>query len=129
MVLGADRQPLVAGDRLGPRVTAQLFSDAVELEAQVVVQPARRVLLDDELSAGSVASGRTPVRAPAYGRNRACAAYSASGCLRRLRRLRIFARGATVVYLSRRDRAICISQYFKARRARAAHGEAVSSSR
>ena len=63
------------GSSVGPFGTAQRHEDAVDLEAEVVVEPRRAVPLDDEppgprAGAATAASGAAP--APASCRSRAC---------------------------------------------------------
>src|SRR6202040_3019963 len=51
VVLGADRKPLFAGREARAFGDRPTFQDSVHLEPQIVMQPARRVFLNDELSA------------------------------------------------------------------------------
>src|ERR1700738_938739 len=51
VVLGADRKPLFADREARAFGDSPAFQDSVHLEPQIVMQPARRVLLNDELSA------------------------------------------------------------------------------
>ena len=77
VVLDVHRQALARrGSRLGPLGTAQLLQHAVELEAEVVVQPRRVVLLDDEARRRRARPARPP-------RARACARSRASSGTRR----------------------------------------------
>src|SRR5258707_15746518 len=48
VVLGLHRQPLLAGHQAGAAGDRPALQHAVELEPQVVVETARRMLLDDE---------------------------------------------------------------------------------
>jgi hypothetical protein len=46
-----DRKPLLADREAGAFGDRPAFQDSVHLEPQIVMKPARRVLLNDELSA------------------------------------------------------------------------------
>jgi hypothetical protein len=48
MVLGLDGEPLLAGIEGRSARHRPRFQDAVALQAEIVMQPARRMLLDDE---------------------------------------------------------------------------------
>ena len=60
MVLDVDRKPLLARDEAWAARHRPALHDAVKLEPQVIMQPPRRVLLDDELIA--LRSGGLPAR-------------------------------------------------------------------
>jgi hypothetical protein len=47
MVLDMDREPLLVGDEARPFRHGPALEDAVQLQAEIVVHPARGVLLDD----------------------------------------------------------------------------------
>src|SRR5262249_60370950 len=51
VILGADRQPLLADDQAWPAGHRPALERAVKLEPQIVMNPARVVLLHDELPA------------------------------------------------------------------------------
>src|SRR3984893_10912870 len=51
VVLGANRKPLFTGRQAWAFGDSPTFQDPVNLEPQIVMQPARRVFLNDELSA------------------------------------------------------------------------------
>ena len=51
MVLGTDREPLLADGQARSASDRPAFENAIKLESQVIVQPACRVFLDDELPA------------------------------------------------------------------------------
>src|SRR5580704_17389339 len=51
VVLGADRKPLFAGREARAFGDRPAFQNSIHLEPQIVMKPARRVFLNDELSA------------------------------------------------------------------------------
>src|SRR5208283_3383055 len=56
VVLGADRKPLLADGKARAFGDRPALQDSVHLEPQVVMQPARRVLLHDKFSAIATAT-------------------------------------------------------------------------
>ena len=82
MVLGAHRQPLLAQRQARAARHRPALERAVELEPQVVMQPARIVLLHDETAPAVVraAAGVGMRAAPACGRSRASPRISSAPC-------------------------------------------------
>src|ERR1700732_2658714 len=64
VVLGADRKPLFADREARAFGDRPAFQDSVDLEPQIVMQPARRVFLNDELSALALDSRTCGLRSP-----------------------------------------------------------------
>src|ERR1700732_4194550 len=64
VVLGADRKPLFADREARAFGDRPAFQDSVHLEPQIVMQPARRVFLNDELSALAPDSRTCRLRSP-----------------------------------------------------------------
>src|SRR5580704_678422 len=64
VVLGADRKPLVADREARAFGDRPAFQDSVHFEPQVVMEPARRVFLNDEFSALAPGSRTCRLRSP-----------------------------------------------------------------
>ncbi len=64
VVLGVDRKPLFADREARAFGDRPAFQDSVHLEPQIVMQPARRVFLNDELSALAPDSRTCRLRSP-----------------------------------------------------------------
>ncbi len=135
VILGADREPLLADDQARSARHRPALERAAELEPQIVMHPARIVLLHDELAAVARAAFRLGLgRGLGFGLGGA-----AEIALLLVGRERIAARCRLRDFIaSCHDRsadhalrgcAICISQYFSARLARAAQSESLSSAR
>src|SRR5260370_5570816 len=65
VVLGADRQSFLAERQARSSGYRPALQDAIELEAQIVVQPARGVHLDHEVTAAAAADGDSRFRGSA----------------------------------------------------------------
>jgi hypothetical protein len=131
MILGAHGEPLLPGRERRPARHRPALERAVKLEAEVPVQPARRVLLHHEGEAGGGALGLRRSFAWHNRRRLGRAAEIALGRIGIERRLAC-ARARRLASLQDAPRAVSvslISQNFNARFARAAHGESGSSLR